>query len=118
MDGFNYGSHWNTPLKAPFTMLYSAGNTGMNDFTFTHQYRNVNQYTFDGAMHADFSGLVFMAPFIHYLEMGKSVDAQHTNDIINLLHLRFFNQHVKKDDVEGDIAKGIPELRAGKAIED
>ncbi len=117
MDGFNYGSHWNTPLKVPFTMLYSVGNTGMNDFSFTHQSRNVNQYTFDGVMHADFSDLVFIAPFIHYLEMGQGVDALRTNDIINLLHLRFFNQHVKKVDVEGNIAKDIPDLRAGKQHE-
>lgn len=108
MDGFQYGAHWNTAMTAPFLMLTSVENSAMNDFAYLPSGEHFMDFTIDGTMHADFTDLVLIMPLIHYLEQGKHVDAQRINEIINTVHLRFFD-HFLKQNLKG-LTTEIPEL--------
>jgi len=110
MDGFQYGKHWDTPINAPFLMMYSVENTGMNDFAYLPARDQFWDFTVKETMHADFTDLVLIMPLIHYLEMGSKVDAMRINEIINNVQLSFFDQYLKgKQGLEGN-ATEIPEL--------
>jgi predicted dienelactone hydrolase len=95
MDGLQYGANWRSPMKVPFLMLYSFDNSAMNDFAYPSLDQNFHDYTLKNSVHADFTDLALIMPLIHYMDTGKQIDGEHTNQIINTLQLRFFDDYLK-----------------------
>ncbi|NQZ22604.1 MAG: hypothetical protein HRT53_11160 [Colwellia sp.] len=110
MDGFQYGEHWLASINAPFLMLSSVENAGMNDFAYLPAEEQFMDYVIKGTMHADFFDFVSIMPLIHYLEMGDQVDAKRINEIINTVQLRFFDHYLKGKQNLSGITTEVPEL--------
>jgi predicted dienelactone hydrolase len=110
MDGLQYGANWRSPMNVPFLMLYSFNNSGMNDFAYSSLEQTFHDYTLKNSVHADFTDLALIVPLIHYMDTGKQIDGKHTNQIINTLHLRFFDGYLKGKRQPVKLDTGMPEV--------
>jgi hypothetical protein len=57
MDGTQFGEHWNSWIKVPFAMLYSAPQAGLNDFAYADKQSDFFEYTVAGCGSFEFHGL-------------------------------------------------------------
>ncbi|NQZ90283.1 MAG: hypothetical protein HRT54_22185 [Colwellia sp.] len=116
MDGLHFGDHWDSPLKSPFLVLTSVENTGMNDFAYLPSSKDYFDYTIKNTMHFDLLDAGLISPLFHNYFMEEDLDAVRVNEVINDVHLSFFDHYIKRKTNTIMSDPDIPELtiRQGK----
>ena len=119
MDGAQFGAHWKEPAQAPFAMLYSAGQEGLNDFAFPKGRFDHFEYDVAGAGHADFLDIGLVAPVLKQLAQGPQsfgpILAGQMNAITNWTVLTFFDHYLKGEVADLSPPARFPELTLSPA---
>ncbi len=110
IDGFQFGEHWQSPLLSPFLYVYSKEFAGNTDWAYLQSAANMHIYSIDESNHVDLTELVYSLPILRTIGRSGGVPSESAIEILNALHLRFFDQHLKNGPAVGEIETEYPQL--------
>lgn len=109
-DGTQLGRHWDTRLPVPFLMLYHDGHQGGNDYALVPPMAEYREYRIRGAAHTDFTDFAYLWPILKPIGFSGSIDGWRMMEILNQVHLDFFDQHLKGKASTGTPYGDVPEI--------
>ncbi len=110
IDGSQQGYNWDTPLLAPFLVMYSANFYGGNDFAYQSSNHELWNMTIDGIDHMDFTDVALAVRGLQGPGMMGDVDNERALIIINEVALSFFEHYLKGAPLRTDLEQIFPEL--------
>ncbi len=114
IDGAQFGGHWKAPFQAPFAMLYSARQDGLNDFAFPAARYDHLDYVVADAGHADFLDAGLVAPLLKQLARGplsfEMIPARQMTAITDWTVLTFFDHYLKGEPADLTPPVRFPQL--------
>lgn len=111
LDGGLFGSRQRQPLKVPFLGLISAGNERYNEYLLLSSENDYYEVLVEGATHGDYFDMVILMPFMKWLGLNGSIEAERVIEIVNHVSLRFFDAYVRGRDEPRFDRDEFPELR-------
>ena len=97
MDGTQWGTLLDTPLQAPYMMMYGKYSDGVNDWALTNLPEDGYRLLVKDAFHVNFSDFNLVSPLFKtplYGALG-SIDTLQMERILNAYTLAFFDQTLK-----------------------
>lgn len=95
MDGFQYGTLLNDSLKAPFMMMYSQANNGINDWALDDSPQSGYRLVVKGTTHENYTDFNLVSPILQMLGGLGTIDPWQMERIMNAYILAFFDQTLK-----------------------
>lgn len=111
LDGFQFGRNWNVSLKAPFLLVYSEELRGNTDFAYLNSTEQIQIVSIKGTTHADLTDLPHVARILKLLGISGEIDNSRASEIINHLHLKFFNHHLKGEPLDASYFSKFNEIQ-------
>jgi len=97
IDGTQWGTLLDTPLQAPFLMIYGETTDHLNDWVLTTSPASGYSLRVNGASHINFTDFNLVSPLFKIPQLGilGEIDARQMERIMNAYILAFFNQTLK-----------------------
>jgi len=95
MDGFQYGVLVDDPLQVPFLMMYSQGNSGVNDWALNDLPGSGFSLTVKDTTHENYTDFNLISPLFQALGALGKIDGRRMERIVNTYTLAFFDQTLK-----------------------
>lgn len=95
MDGFQFGTLLDNPLKVPFMMMQSEGQAETNDLILDTMTGGGIRLVVNGTQHFNYTDFNLVSPVFQSLRVLGSIDPQRMEGIINTYVLAFFDQTLK-----------------------
>ena len=95
MDGFQFGTLLDNPLKVPFMMMQSENQAGTNDFVLDTMTGGGIRLVVRDTQHFNYTDFNLLSPVFQNLRVLGNIDPQRMEHIINTYTLAFFDQTLK-----------------------
>lgn len=110
LDGTQFGTHWNTSLRAPFLMLYHDGHEGGNSFAYLPAAADYWEYRIRNSAHTDFTDFAYTLPVLQKFGIAGSIDGMRMMSIINTVQVDFLDHYLKGRAIAANLHADIPEV--------
>ena len=95
MDGFQFGTLLDDPLKVPFMMMESENQAGTNDLVLDTMTGGGIRLVVRDTQHFNYTDFNLVSPVFQSLRVLGNIDPQRMEHIINTYTLAFFDQTLK-----------------------
>ena len=103
LDGTQFGSNWNRPVRAPFLMMYSDANPRGNDYAYIPVADEFYEIHITGSEHVDFLDASRVFPVLKSLGLSGEIPADEIANTVNDTVLAFLDQYLKSDTRSTDL---------------
>lgn len=110
LDGTQFGRHWDRKLPVPFLMFYNDEHQGGNDYAYYPPVADFWDYRVNGSTHTDFTDFVYLWPVLEHVGFSGTVEGMRMMEILNTVHLNFFDHYLKGRAIPGELFTDIPEI--------
>jgi len=110
LDGTQFGRNWDKKVPVPFLMFYNDEHQGGNDYAYFPPVADFWDLRVKGATHLDFTDFVYLWPILKLVGFSGTVDGKRMMEILNSVHLGFFDHYLKGKAVRDGMIAGFPEL--------
>jgi len=94
IDGTQWGTLLDTPLQAPFLMIYGETSDGLNDWVLNTSPASGYSLRVNGTLHVNFTDINLVSPLFKLPQLGTlgKIDTRQMERIMNAYILAFFDQ--------------------------
>ncbi len=110
LDGAQWGQHWNSPVRAPFLMIYNEVHRGGNDYAYLPPHEDFFDYTISNTRHLDYTDIPYVVPLLRTFGLAGEIGAERIVALVNDILLEFFDHYLKGKPMQGGPGGEIPEI--------
>ncbi len=106
------GSHWKSPVQAPFLAMYNAEYKRENDFAYLPPSADLFNIVVEDTVHTDFSDSPVVLPIFRTLAgRRRGIDGMRIVEIINSVQLQFFDRYLRGKPFSNELGAEFSELK-------